>query len=63
MKSSLYIGCRVEVCWMKDEIGDTVWRPGWYNAEVQAATIECDEITVVYTSKPEHYTSDTNVVG
>ena len=47
------IGKKVKIKWTADEIGDTGWRPGWYVAEVQSASIETDEVTVVYVSEPD----------
>lgn len=44
---------QVKIRWSKDKIGDTGWRAGWYNAEVQESELSSDEITVVYVSEPE----------
>ena len=46
------IGSKVKVKWSKDEVGDSGWRPGWYNAEVQGYDNETDMITVQYPSEP-----------
>ena len=46
------VGTRIKVRWMKDEIGDSGWRAGWYVAEVQAADPMSDQIEVVYLSEP-----------
>lgn len=47
------VGRQVKIRWSKDEMGDTGWREGWYNAEVQESELSSDEITVVYVSEPE----------
>ena len=46
------IGSKVKIKWSKDEVGDSGWRPGWYNAEVQGYDNETDMITVQYPSEP-----------
>lgn len=47
------VGTHVKIRWSRDEIGDTGWKAGWYNAEVQESDLTLDEITVVYVSEPE----------
>jgi len=46
------IGSKVKIKWSKDEVGDSGWRPGWYNAEVQGYDNETDMITIQYPSEP-----------
>ena len=52
-ESLFEIGKKVNIKWTADEIGDSGWRPGWYVAEVQSASMDTDEISVVYLSEPD----------
>ena len=52
-ESYFEIGKKVKIKWTADEIGDSGWRPGWYVAEVQSASMDADEVTVVYLSEPD----------
>lgn len=47
------VGRKLKIKWTADEIGDTGWRPGWYVAEVQSASLDTDEVSVVYLSEPD----------
>lgn len=52
-ESLFEIGKKVKIKWTADEIGDSGWRPGWYVAEVQSASMDTDEISIVYLSEPD----------
>lgn len=42
------VGKKVKIKWSKDEIGDSDWKCGWYNAMVQSFSEENDTIDVMY---------------
>ncbi|KAL9977755.1 hypothetical protein ACROYT_G015195 [Oculina patagonica] len=44
---------KLNIKWAADEIGDSGWRPGWYVAKVQPASMDTKEISVVYLSEPD----------
>lgn len=46
------VGAVVKIKWTEDEIGDSGWKPGWYNAYVQAYSEEDDIIDVTYPTEP-----------
>ena len=41
------IGSKVKIKWSKDEVGDSGWRLGWYNAKVQGYDNETDMINML----------------
>lgn len=47
------VGSKVKIRWTSTEIGDSGWKPGWYVAEIQASSIDDDEVSVVYVSEPD----------
>ena len=46
------VGAMLKIQWMKEDIGETGWRPGWYTAIVQSYQQDDDTIEVTYSSEP-----------
>lgn len=49
----MVVGKKVKIKWSKDEIGDSGWKCGWYNAMVQSFSEENDTIDVMYFSEED----------
>ncbi len=42
------VGAKIKVKWTPEELGDSGWRPGWYQAVVLSYDAESDLLTISY---------------
>ena len=48
------VGAKVKVKWTREELGYSVWKPGWYVGNVQGYDELNDTVTVLYPTQPNH---------